>query len=71
MTAQLDRSDKHVLTATSELSAEYDGVLSSRIVADTVLGARRDLEGQIVPDAIGEMLHQLARYRLERLKIRA
>jgi hypothetical protein len=37
------------------------------VVVRTVLDARRDLEGQIQREALAEMLHRLARYRLDTL----
>jgi len=46
------------------LAAEFSGTLSRKVVADTVFAARRDLDGQVVPEALGEMLHRLAHHRL-------
>jgi hypothetical protein len=67
MAVDVSRSDRYVMEATSELTAEFSGVVSRAIVTNTVLDARRDLEGQIVPEALGEMLHRLAHHRLDRL----
>jgi hypothetical protein len=65
MTADVQQqSDKYVLEVTSELAVEFSGLLSRPTVTNTVLDARRDLEGQIVPEALGEMLHRLAHHRL-------
>lgn len=52
------------MEATNGLAAEFSGVLSRPVVSSAVLAARRDLEGQIVPESLSEMLHQLARQRL-------
>lgn len=67
MTADVQRSDRYVMQVTNELAAEFSGVLSRPIVTTTVLDARNDLEGQIVPEALGEMLHRLAHHRLNRI----
>ncbi len=57
-------TDPHYREAVRRLSAEFGGRLSRKTVARTVLDARRDLEGQIMPEAIPEMLHRLAHHRL-------
>jgi hypothetical protein len=67
MTVEVERSDRHVMEVTNGLAAEFSGVLARPVVSKTVLDARRDLEGQIVPEALSEMLHQLARHRLGNL----
>jgi hypothetical protein len=67
MTAEVEQTDRHVIEVTNGLAAEFSGVLSRPAVTATVLDARRDLEGQIVPEALSEMLHQLARHRLQTL----
>ncbi|SMD24706.1 hypothetical protein [Lentzea albidocapillata] len=67
MTVEVERSDRHVMEVTNGLAAEFSGVLARPVVSEAVLDARRDLEGQIVPEALSEMLHQLARHRLGNL----
>lgn len=62
-TAEVEWTDRHVMEVTNGLAAEFSGVLPRPVVSRTVLDARRDLEGQIVPEALGEMLHHLARHR--------
>lgn len=64
MTAEAEQTDRHVMEVTNGLAAEFSGVLARPVVSKTVLDARRDLEGQIMPEALSEMLHQLARHRL-------
>lgn len=46
------------------LMSEFDGILPKRQVASTVLQAVADLDGQVPPDALPQMLHQLAHQRL-------
>lgn len=55
------------MQVTDELAAEFGGTLSRPIVTTTVLDAHRDLQGQVVPEALGEMLHRLAQHRLNRM----
>ncbi|QWF77909.1 hypothetical protein [Amycolatopsis sp. CA-230715] len=52
---------------TITLTREFGGRLSEGWVRDIVRGARHDLDGQIVPEALGEMLHRLASHRLTRV----
>ncbi|WP_367138113.1 hypothetical protein [Saccharothrix sp. HUAS TT1] len=58
------QTDRHYREAVRKLSAEFAGRLSRGVVASTVLDARRDLQGQITPEAMAEMLHRLAHHRL-------
>lgn len=58
------RADDSVREVTDHLADEFAGVLRRADVAATVREACRDLDGQIVPAALTEMLHRLARYRL-------
>ncbi|OXM75129.1 hypothetical protein CF166_00600 [Amycolatopsis sp. KNN50.9b] len=46
--------------------APFHGVVPRTHVRQTVRDAARDLEGQIVAEALGEMLYRLAHYRLSR-----
>ncbi|WP_309112658.1 hypothetical protein [Saccharothrix sp.] len=64
-------TDPLVKDIATRLAAEFGGRVSHKVVLSTVTDARRDLEGQIVPEAIGEMLHRLAHYRLDTLPTRA
>ncbi len=48
------------------LSREFAASLSESTVCDIVRSAHADLEGQIRPDAMAEMLHRLARFRVLR-----
>jgi hypothetical protein len=47
------------------LTTEFDGIVPPRVVANIVLEAVGDLEGQVRPEAFPELLHRLAHYRLE------
>lgn len=58
------QQDPYCREAVDNLTAEFRGRLPRTVVARTVLDARQDLEGQIQPEALAEMLHRLARYRL-------
>ncbi|WP_052372225.1 hypothetical protein [Amycolatopsis taiwanensis] len=60
-------ADEHVWRVTEQLAHEFAGIVSRADLEDVVLSARRDLEGQVVPAALDEMLHRLAHYRLTRL----
>ncbi|GAA1296304.1 hypothetical protein [Saccharothrix xinjiangensis] len=57
--------DPYCREAVNELTAEFRGRVPRTVVARTVLDARQDLEGQIQPEALPEMLHRLARYRID------
>jgi hypothetical protein len=62
------QSSTGTLDAVSEfLVSEYDGVVPPGLVAGVVRDAERDLRGQVVPEALGEMLHRLAAFRLHEL----
>ncbi|MFC3453760.1 hypothetical protein [Amycolatopsis speibonae] len=62
--------DHHTDDITDEvrqwLSREFSSSLSESAVTEIVCSAHADLEGQIRPDAMGEMLHRLARFRVLR-----
>lgn len=47
------------------LMVEFDGILSKRQVAGTVLQAVAELDGEVPPGALPQMLHQLAHQRLD------
>ncbi|WP_340687863.1 hypothetical protein LCL61_17860 [Amycolatopsis coloradensis] len=62
--------DHHTDDITDEvrqwLSREFAPSLSEAAVNDIVCAAHAELDGQIRPDAMGEMLHRLARFRVLR-----
>jgi hypothetical protein len=60
--------DRYCLEAVSRLTTEFHGVLPQEVITGTVLMARRDLEGQVAPQALAEMLHHLAHHRLDRIR---
>lgn len=64
MTVQVETSNKDVREVFNGLANEFSGVLPRTVVSRTVLDAHQDLDGQIVPAALAEMLHHLARHRL-------
>lgn len=68
MTVQVEPSNEDVREVFNGLATEFNGVLPRAVVSRTVLDAHQDLDGQIVPDALAEMLHQLARHRLISLR---
>lgn len=67
MTTTVRQSDHHVDIVSGELVREFQDVLPVSTVTDVVAIARHDLEGQIVPEALQEMLHRLAHHRLSAL----
>ena len=71
MSTGIAQPDRYCLTAVGKLTAEFNGVLPRRVVTDTVLKARRDLEGRIAHEAVDEALQSLARHRLDRLRTEA
>ncbi|MBW4720490.1 hypothetical protein [Saccharothrix obliqua] len=56
--------DRRCQEAAARFTAEFGGRLSREAVTGTVLRARADLEGQVVPESLDEMLHRLAKHRL-------
>ena len=68
MAVQVETSHEDVRKVLNGLAAEFSGVLPNAVVSRTVLDAHQDLDGQIVPDALAEMLHHLARHRLVNLR---
>jgi hypothetical protein len=51
----------------AHMAAEYAGVVPTPLVVAVVRDAERDLRGQVVPAALGEMLHRLAAFRLHEI----
>ncbi|WP_328604266.1 hypothetical protein OG943_29940 [Amycolatopsis sp. NBC_00345] len=49
------------------LTGEFSGRLPASAVAEVVRVTRRDLEGRIAPEDLGEMLHRMSRTRLQRM----
>ncbi|HEY2062120.1 MAG TPA: hypothetical protein VGH57_27360 [Amycolatopsis sp.] len=49
------------------LTGEFSGRLPAPAVAEVVRVTRRDLEGRIDPEDLGEMLHRMSRTRLLRM----
>jgi hypothetical protein len=52
---------------TADMASEFGGAVPPTLVAAVVRDAERDLRGQVVPGALGEMLHRLAAVRLREL----
>lgn len=67
MATLVQQSDHHVDTVSGELLGEFHGILPDATVTEVVAVARHDLQGQIVPEALQEMLHRLAHHRLSAL----
>ncbi|WP_158853471.1 hypothetical protein [Saccharothrix deserti] len=59
------QQDPYCRDAVRTLAAEFSGRVPRKVVARTVVGARQDLQGQIQPEALAEMLHRLAHHRLD------
>jgi len=60
----LDRADSGVHQVAAHLVAEFDGAMPPDVVERVVLAARRDLDGEVPPEALAEFLHRLAWQRL-------
>ncbi|WP_033288083.1 hypothetical protein [Amycolatopsis jejuensis] len=67
MTVEPRTADDVCVEVGEWLAGKFTGRFSPAAVHQVVRAAARDLEGQIVPEALGEMLHRLARCRLSRL----
>ncbi|MFE6613338.1 hypothetical protein [Amycolatopsis sp. NPDC057786] len=48
------------------LAREFASSMAESAVSEIVRSAHADLEGQVGPDAMGETLHRLARFRVLR-----
>lgn len=51
--------------AAHRLVVSYSGPLPRKLVRDVIDQACADLRGQVLPEALPEMLHRLVRQRLE------
>lgn len=51
----------------AHMASEFGGAVPPTLVAAVVRDAERDLRGQVIPGALGEMLHRLAAVRLQEL----
>ncbi|MFJ6674852.1 hypothetical protein ACIQMJ_27445 [Actinosynnema sp. NPDC091369] len=67
MAADTPTQDPLCRTTAAALAAHFGGRLSTKVVSRAVAEARHDLEGRIQPEALAEMLHHLARHRLDAL----
>ena len=67
MTTHHDQHDHYCLEAVGRLTTEFQDVLPEDVVSTTVVEARQDLDGQVNREALAEMLHRLALYRLDQL----
>lgn len=54
---------------TTELSAEFSSAPSRSLAATDVLDARRDLDGRVVPEAVADLSHRLARHGLNVMRV--
>ncbi|GLY42753.1 hypothetical protein Amsp01_087760 [Amycolatopsis sp. NBRC 101858] len=66
MTVQSHQADSITDEVSTWLTGEFASLLPATDITAIVRSARTDLEGQIVPEAMGEMLHRLARFRVLR-----
>ncbi|HET6504142.1 MAG TPA: hypothetical protein VFG87_25615 [Amycolatopsis sp.] len=60
-------ADENVARVADGLAREFAETVPRSHVEDIVRLARQDLDGQIPPSALDELLHRLAHYRLSRL----
>ncbi|OXM48140.1 hypothetical protein CFP71_33445 [Amycolatopsis thailandensis] len=49
------------------LMGEFGGRVPAAVISRVLNASRRDLEGRIDPEALGEMFHALCRFRLQRI----
>jgi hypothetical protein len=66
MNATTHRGEDVVDEVNTWLCTEFGDHLPSARITGIVREARADLDGQIIPGALGEMLHRLARFRVLR-----
>ncbi|KZB84782.1 hypothetical protein [Amycolatopsis regifaucium] len=66
MTVHDHQTDDITAEVRQWLSREFAPALPEAAVDHIVKAAHADLDGQIRPDAMGEMLHRLARFRVLR-----
>ncbi|MFI5593175.1 hypothetical protein ACIA5G_49570 [Amycolatopsis sp. NPDC051758] len=66
MTVETHQADDITDEVSTWLTGEFASRLPAADITEIVHSARTDLEGQIVPEAMGEMLHRLARFRVLR-----
>ncbi|OLZ58121.1 hypothetical protein [Amycolatopsis keratiniphila] len=67
MSVETPKAQDVVDDVTVWLASEFSTKLSPTAVGAIVRATHRDLRDQIVPEAIGEMLHRLARDRIARV----
>ncbi|ANN17828.1 hypothetical protein SD37_20700 [Amycolatopsis orientalis] len=49
------------------LMGEFGGRVPAALISRVLNASRRDLEGRIDPEELGEMFHTLCRFRLQRI----
>lgn len=59
--------DDCVSRVTEQLAREFGETLLRADIEEVVREARRDLDGQVPPHALDELLHRLAHYRLSQV----
>lgn len=64
MPVDLRRPECCASAVARHLATEYSGLLPADVVQTEVHIAERDLRGQVRPESMGELLYQLASYRL-------
>ncbi|MEV7551875.1 hypothetical protein AB0N89_19810 [Amycolatopsis sp. NPDC089917] len=67
MSVETPQAQDVVRNVTVRLVNEFSTKLSSVAVGVIVRAAYRDLQEQVVPEALGDMLHRLAHHRIARL----
>lgn len=60
-------SDDRVARVAEQLAREFGETVPRTDIDEVVHAARRDLDGQVPPHALDELLHRLAHYRLSEL----
>jgi hypothetical protein len=60
-------TDDHVARVAEQLAREFGETVTRTDIDEVVRVARRDLDGQVPPHSLDELLHRLAHYRLSQL----
>lgn len=68
MTPCHDTTANCLADVTESLMPEFQDELPLSVISDVVLGAHRDLTGQVLDQAFPEMLERLSRFRLVELR---
>jgi hypothetical protein len=66
MSNNIPQTPEHISLVVEQLTDELGATVPRSSIEDIVRTASQDLEGQVLPSSLEEMLHRLAHYRLTR-----